>query len=227
MDSLSGTVTVFAAASLTDTFGAIADAFMAEHPGVTVTLNFGGSSGLAQQLVTGAPGDVFAAASPATMATVVDAGLSAGSVEFASNSLEIAVPSGNAAGVIGLADFARADLAIALCAVEVPCGAASVNVFDAAGITPSVDTFEQDVKAVLTKVELGEVDAGLVYRTDVKAAHGKVDGIEFAEADSAITYYPITTLTAAPNPAAAEAFVAWVISAAGQSILASAGFGAP
>lgn len=226
-DTLAGTVTVFAAASLTDSFQAIADAFTAEHPGVDMTFNFGGSSGLATQIVEGAPVDVFAAASPATMTTVTDAGLATDPADFATNTLEIAVPTDNPGDVTGLADFANPDLAIALCAAEVPCGAAAAKALDAAGIVASVDTYEQDVKAVLTKVELGEVDAGLVYRTDILAAGTKVKGIEFPEAAVAIAKYPIAALTAAPNPDAAAAFVAFVLSDAGQQILQKAGFGAP
>jgi len=224
-DTLGGTVTVFAAASLTDSFREIVDAFGEEHPNVTVTVNFGGSSGLATQIVEAAPADVFAAASPTTMKTVTDALLVDGDpVDFATNVLEIAVASGNPGGIVGLDDFANAGKTIALCAVEVPCGAASAELFEAAGITPSVDTYEQDVKAVLTKVELGEVDAGLVYVTDVRAAGDAVEGIEV---DSAAVTYPIAALSASTNKDAAEAFVAFVLSDRGQGILRAAGFGAP
>ncbi|MCA0217160.1 MAG: molybdate ABC transporter substrate-binding protein [Actinobacteria bacterium] len=225
--TVAGTVTVFAAASLTESFQAIADAFTAEHPNVQVTFNFGGSSGLATQIVEGAPADVFAAASPATMTTVTDAGLATDPADFATNTLEIAVPTDNPGGVTGLADFANPDLAIALCAAEVPCGAAAAKALDAAGIVASVDTYEQDVRAVLTKIELGEVDAGLVYRTDVLAAGAKVKGIEFPEASGAIARYPIAALTASANPDSAAAFAAFVLSDAGQRILQKAGFGAP
>jgi len=231
-----GTVTVFAAASLTDVFDALAAEFEKDHPGVTVVLNYGGSAGLATQLVQGAPADVFAAASPATMQTVADAGLlgAAKPHVFASNTLEIAVPAGNPAGVTSLKDFARAELRIALCAVEVPCGAVSAKAFAVAGIIPAADTLEQDVRAVLTKVALGEVDAGLVYRTDVQAASVRaattsaapaILGINFAEASSAVTTYPIVALAAAPNAPAAAAFTAFVLSARGATILAKAGFG--
>jgi molybdate transport system substrate-binding protein len=226
-DQLSGTVTVFAAASLTESFDEIADAFMVEHPGVTIVLNYGGSSGLAEQIVQGAPADVFAAASPSTMATVTDAGLAGAPQDFATNTLEIATPPGNPGGVAGLADFATPELALAVCAVEVPCGAATQKVFDAAGVVPSIDTYEQDVKAVLSRVELDEVDAGLVYRTDVIAAGDQVVGIEFPEASDAVNDYPIVALDASPNADAAAAFVAWVLSTSGQEILGAAGFGAP
>ena len=219
------TVTVFAAASLTDSFQQIADAFSEEHPDVTVTFNFGGSTGLETQIVEAAPADVFAAASPATMKTVTDAALTDGDpVDFASNVLEIAVAKGNPGGIVGLADFANADKTIALCAVEVPCGAASAKLLTEAGITASVDTYEQDVKAVLTKVELGEVDAGLVYVTDVQAAGDAIEGIEV---ESAAVKYPIASLAGTGNKEVSDAFIAFVLSDQGQRILEAAGFGAP
>lgn len=227
-DTLSGTVTVFAAASLTDTFKAIGDAFTAEHPNVKLVFDFGGSSGLATQLTQGAPADVFAAASAATMKTVTDAGLADGApTVFATNTLEIAVPAGNPGKVTGLKDFANPGLAIALCAAEVPCGAAAKTVLAHAGITPSVDTYEQDVKSVLTKVEVDEVDAGLVYKTDVIAAGSKVAGIDFPEAATAVGAYPIALLGATANKSAAAAFIAYVLSPKGSAILTDAGFGTP
>lgn len=215
-EQLSGTVTVFAAASLGESFQTIADAFTAQHPRVEIVLSFGGSSGLATQIIEGAPADVFAAASPQAMETV-----SSNSTVFATNVLEIAVPAGNDAGVVGLEDFANPDLEIAVCAVEVPCGAAAEQLFRAAHITPQIDTYEQDVRAVLTKVELGEVDAGLVYLTDVRAAEANVEGIEV---DSAPIEYSIVALT---DSAVAAAFIEFVFSARGRAILAAAGFGAP
>ena len=201
------TVTVFAAASLTGSFEQIANAFEAENPGVDVVFNFGGSSGLATQIAEGAPADVFASASTAQLSGDI----------FATNQLEIAVAEGNPGDITGLEDFANPDKLIALCAVEVPCGAASDKLFTEAGIAPSVDTYEQDVKAVLTKVELGEVDAGLVYVTDVLEAG--VDGIPVS---SPPVDYPIAALTKQ-----GKAFVAFVLSPAGQQILRKAGFGAP
>ena len=168
---------------------------------------------------------VFASASPTTMAVVTDAGLADGEpVIFVRNRLEIAVPAGNPGGVTGLADFANEDLTIALCAEEVPCGAAAIKAFAAAGIMPAPDTLEQDVKSALTKVELGEVDAALVYRTDVIVAGDAVEGIEFSEAEEAINDYPIVVLADAPNPDAAQAFMAYVLSEAGIQVLADAGF---
>lgn len=207
------TVTVFAAASLTGSFDEIAAAFEEANPGVDIVLNYGGSSGLATQIAEGAPADVFASASTAQLPD--------GTV-FATNALALAVPAGNPGDISGLADLARRELAIALCAVEVPCGAASATLLEQAGITAAVDTFEQDVKAVLTKIELGEVDAGLVYVTDVRAAGAAVEGIALPEAEPVA--YPIAALS---DSATATAFVAFVLSDAGQAILREAGFGAP
>lgn len=226
--ALAGTLNVFAAASLTETFTELGDRFMAAYPGVTVTFNFAASSALAAQIVSGAPADVFAAASPATMQTVVDAGGHAGTPQvFARNTLEIAVPAGNPAGITGLVDFTRPELTIALCAAEVPCGAAAAKVFAAAHLTPSPDTLERDVKAALNKVELGEVDGAVVYRTDVIAAADRVLGIEFSEASAAVNAYPIVVLAGAPNAEAATAFVELVLSQEGRDVLFGAGFSGP
>jgi len=227
-DDLTGTVNVFAAASLTETFSELATAFEADHPNVTVTVNFGGSSALATQIVQGAPADVFAAASGTTMKTVTDAKLVSGSpTTFVSNMLEIAVPAGNPGKVTGLNDFANPSLTIALCAVAVPCGAAAKTVLEEAGIVASVDTYEQDVKSVLTKIELGEVDAGLVYQTDVLSAGAKVTGISFPEASAAVGTYPIALLSASSNKDVARAFIDYVLSPAGMKVLSNAGFGTP
>ena len=225
--TVSGSITVSAAASLTGSFEQLAEAFEAAYPGTDVVLSFGGSPALAQQIVSGAPVDVFAAASPATMQTVVDAGDASDPRTFARNRLQIAVPADDPGVVTGLADFARPELKIALCAPAVPCGVAAGKAFAAAGLTPSVDTEEQDVKAALTKVVEGEVDAALVYRTDVLAAGTKVRGIAFPEADGAVNDYPIAATTDAENAAGAEAFVAYVLSQKGQDVLAAAGFDRP
>ncbi len=223
-----GDLTVFAAASLTESFTSLGESFEQANPGVTVAFNFAGSSALATQINEGAPADLFAAASPSTMQTVVDAGSAAGEREiFATNTLQIAVPPGNPAGITGLADFANADLTIALCAVEVPCGSAAEEAFAAAGVRPAPDTLEQDVKAALSKVVLGEVDAALVYRTDVVAAGDGVEGVEFPESADAVNDYPISVLTEAPNSEAAQAFLNYVRSDEGQQVLSDAGFGSP
>ena len=223
---VSGTISVFAAASLTGSFEQIATAFEQANPDADVVFNFGASSALAEQVVSGAPVDVFAAASPATMQTVVDAGDASAPEVFVRNRLQIAVPADNPGGVTGLADFTKPELKIALCAPKVPCGAAAAKAFESAGLTPSVDTEEQDVKAALSKVTLGEVDAALVYRTDVLAAGDEVKGIAF-EAETAINDYPIAVTTEAENAQGATAFVAYVLSPEGQDLLAAAGFDSP
>ncbi|MGV9326656.1 molybdate ABC transporter substrate-binding protein [Streptosporangium sandarakinum] len=220
-------VTVFAAASLTGTFTELGRAFEAAHPGTTVKFNFGSSATLAQQITQGAPVDVFAAASPATMKTVTDASLAGSPTTFARNKLQIAVPKDNPAKVDDLADLADAKVKVALCAEQVPCGAAAVRALDAAGLKVTPVTLEQDVKATLTKVELGEVDAALVYRTDVIAAAGKVTGIGFPEADKAVNDYPIATLAKAPAGDLAKRFVDLVLSRQGKDVLTKAGFEAP
>jgi molybdate transport system substrate-binding protein len=225
---ISGKVVVLAASSLTESFTELGKVFEAKYPGTTVSFSFAASSELATQIEQGAPADVFASASPATMALVSDSGGTADQpVTFVSNTLEIAVPAGNPAKVTGLADFAKKDLTIALCAPEVPCGAAAEKVFAAAKVTPAPDTLESDVKATLSKVTLGEVDAALVYRTDVLAAGDKVEGIDFPEAAGAVNDYPIAVLADAPNPDGAQAFVDLVLSPEGAKVLGAAGFDLP
>jgi molybdate transport system substrate-binding protein len=225
---LSGTLTVFAAASLTDVFTGLGDQLKADNPDLHIQFNFAGSSALATQLTQGAPADVFASANQAQMKVVTDAGLQgAEPTVFTENVLEIAVPKGNPGKVTGLADFAKADLTLAVCAPDVPCGAAATKVFQAAGIIAVPDTQEEDVRAALTKVQLGEVDAALVYASDVPSAGSDVKGIPFPEAEQAINEYPVCTLAAAPNPDAARAFVDLVLSDNGQKALEDAGFRAP
>jgi molybdate transport system substrate-binding protein len=222
--TISGTVNVFAAASLTGTFTQLGKDFEAAHPGVKVVFNFAGSSALATQLNSGAPADVFASAAAKNMDQVTDKGTA---TTFVKNALEIAVPKGNPGKITGLKDFTDKDRKIALCAAQVPCGAAAEKVFAAAELTPQPDSLEQDVKAALTKVGLGEVDAALVYKTDVLAAQDKVEGIEFPESAQAVNEYPIATLTKAPNADGAKAFVDFVLSADGKKVLTAAGFEAP
>jgi molybdate transport system substrate-binding protein len=222
---VTGSVTVFAAASLTESFTRIARDFEAANPGVTVTLNLAGSSALANQITQGAPADVFASAAPKNMATVTEAGDADGTpVVFARNQLVIAVPSGNPKGVSGLADLARPGVKVALCADQVPCGAAARTALTAAGVALTPVTLEQDVKGALAKVKLGEVDAALVYRTDARAASTDVTGVEFPESARAINDYPIVALKGAPNRPGARAFVAYVRSTPAQTVLAEAGF---
>jgi len=226
-DAAPATVTVFAAASLTEAFDTLAERFEAEHPNVDVVLNYGGSAALAQQIVEGAPVDVFASAAEPPMQTLIDAGLTGDAVVFATNTLQLVVPAGNPAGVTGLDAIADPDLRIALCDATVPCGAASEKLLAQADVTAAPDTLESDVKAVLTKVALGEVDAALVYRTDVRAAGDEVEGIEVPGAASVVNRYPIAALADAADADAAADVVAFVTGEAGREVLSGAGFGAP
>jgi len=220
--ALTGRLTVFAAASLQGTFTQLGDQMMAAHPGLTVTFSFGSSGTLTQQLLAGAPADVYASASTTTMA---DAASVVGTpTVFTHNSLVIVVPKGNPAGVTGLADFARPALKIALCDPSAPCGAAAKQVFAKAGITPALDTLGQDVKATLALVTAGEVDAALVYKTDAIAAGPAVQAIAVPQADAVVNDYPIALVKGTTNPAAAQAFVDEVLSPAGRHVLAAAGF---
>ena len=223
----SGTVTVFAAASLTESFTSLGRQFEAAHPGTTVKFNFGASSSLAENINQGAPADVFASASPKNMQQVVDAGGASDSKTFARNVMQIAVPPDNPAGVREVTDLARSNVKVALCQPQVPCGAVAQQVFENVNITVKPVTQGADVKAVLTTVQLGEVDAGMVYRTDVRAAGTKVRGIEIPADQNASTSYPIAALTEAPNPAGAAAFVDYVLSPDGEKVLEQAGFAAP
>lgn len=227
--ALSGTLTIYAAASLKPAFERLKAEFTRRNPGVTVApIDYDGSSTLATQLVAGAPADVFASADDKNMKKVSDAKLIAGTpVEFATNVLEIAVPPGNPGKVETLADLARTGVTTVLCAPQVPCGSAALKALTRAGIKLTPASQEQNVTAVLTKVVNREADAGLVYVTDVKAAGTKVTGIAFPESAAAVNQYPIATLTAATNAAAAHAFLALVTGPIGQQVLTDAGFVRP
>lgn len=225
--AISGSVTVLAAASLTESFTTLAKQFEAAHPGVTIKLSFGASSALAQQITQGAPVDVFASASAKNMKQVVDAGGATKTTTFARNVMEIAVPPGNPRNVTGVADLAKSGIKVALCQAQVPCGSTALQVFNNAKVTVKPVTLEADVKSTLTKVETDEVDAGVVYVTDVRAAGSKVKGIEIPADINASTSYPIATMTKAPNAAAAQAFVDYVLSSAGQTVLTAGGFEKP
>ncbi|NYG07188.1 molybdate transport system substrate-binding protein [Phycicoccus badiiscoriae] len=226
--ALSGQITVFAAASLKKTFTAIGAEFEKAHPGTTVTFNFAGSSDLVSQIQQGAPADVFASADAKNMAKATTASLTAGQpVNFASNTLEIAVPPGNPAKITSLADLAKPGIKVVVCAPAVPCGSAAATVERAAKVDVKPVSEEQSVTDVLGKVASGEADAGLVYVTDVKGAGDKVKGIEFAESSSAVNTYPIAALKRSTNGSLAQAFVQAVTGQAGQGILAAAGFAKP
>lgn len=222
---LSGEVTVFAAASLKESFETLGKQFEKAHPGTKVTFSFGGSDALAASITGGAPADVFASASPKTMKIVTDAGDNAGEpATFVRNQLEIATLPGNPDKVASLKDLTDSDLKVVLCDRTVPCGAAAEKALTASRLKLTPVSYEEDVKSALNKVVLKEADAALVYKTDVKAAGDKVEGVEFPESADAINDYPITLLKESQNTATAKAFIALVQSAEGQQVLTSAGF---
>lgn len=226
--SSKGELTVFAAASLKQPFTQIGARFEQAHPGTKVSFSFAGSSDLVAQLQQGAPADVFASADERNMARATADSLTAGKpVDFATNTLEIAVPPGNPAGVTSLRDLARPDVKVVVCAPAVPCGAAAAKVETAAGIDVKPVSEEQSVTDVLGKVAAGEADAGLVYVTDVKGAGGSVQGVPFPESSSAVNTYPIAALKDSRDPALAAAFVEAVTGETGRAVLASAGFAKP
>lgn len=225
--ALTGSITVLAAASLTESFTMLGHQFEATHPGTKVVLSFGASSTLATQITQGAPADIFASASPKNMDQVIAAKNATVSKVFAKNLPEIAVPLSNPAHLTTVADLAKPGVKVALCAPTVPIGALAQQMFTKAGVNVKPATIEPDVKATLTKVELGEVDAGIVYVTDVRAAGAKVTGIPIPTNLSGSTKYPIATLTGTKNTALAQAFVDYVLSADGTAVLAAAGFEKP
>jgi len=222
------TLTVYAAASLTSTFTEMGKQFEADHKGVKVKFSFGGSSDLVAQIQQGAPADVFASADTANMDKVTADDLVEGEpVNFASNTLEIAVPPDNPAGVASLQDLAKPGTKVVVCAPEVPCGAAAQKVEEDSGVTIKPVSEEQSVTDVLNKVVTGEADAGLVYVTDAQAAGDKVKGVTFPESSSAVNVYPIGALADSKNQDLAQQFVDLVTGEDGQKILADAEFAKP
>lgn len=219
-------LTVFAAASLGGAFDELAARFEHGHPQTDVRpITYDGSSTLATQLIEGARADVFASADIATMSTVVEAGLISEWQPFTSNVMQIAVAPGNPKGISGLRSLTAPELLVVTCAEPVPCGAVSQQLLRAAGVAITPVSEEQTVSAVLTKVKRGEADAGLVYETDVAAAAGAVEGVVIDGAEEFRTHYSIAQLTSAPDPAAATAFIEFVLSPEGQGVLAHYGFG--
>lgn len=229
-DGPGGPLVVFAASSLTAPFERLGRAFEAAHPGTRVRFHFAGSSALARQLGDGAAADVFASADEHSMHRAAAAGRVRDPVVMARNRLAVAVERGNPSGIRSLADLARPGLVVVVCAPEVPCGRLAAAAFAAAGVAPRVASLEENVKAVLARVALGEADAGLVYRSDVRGAGRAVEavadpGLDGGGAPEAV--YPIAVTTSPADPAAARAFVALVVSGRGRAVLADAGFLAP
>lgn len=224
-DPLSGSITVAAASSLTEAFDMIKAQFIKAHPGTEITISYGASSDLATQISNGAPIDVFASASTTNMDDVKDQAINP--VNFVTNTLEIATPPSNPAHIASVTDLAKPGVKVAVCAPEVPCGVVATEVFRNAKITVKPVAEEEDVKSTLAAVESGEVDAGMVYVTDVRSAGDKVKGIEIPPGLNASTEYPIAALNGSKNPDLAEAFVAYVLSPAGRQVLAADGFTKP
>lgn len=222
-----GSITVLAAASLQGAFTTIGKMFMAAHPGTSVKFSFGPSSGLADQIKSGSPADVFASASPQNMETVQKSGDVSTPVTFAKNKMEVAVPPGNPGHVTSIKNLSKSSVKTALCQEQVPCGFTARKIFGKANINVKPVTLQPDVKSVLTQVELNNVDAGMVYVTDVMAAGSKVRGIPIPADDNASTSYPIATVKDSKNMATAKAFAKYVNSPAGEKVLAKDGFEKP
>jgi len=221
-------LTVSAAASLTESLGQIARAFGQAHPGVQVRTNFGGSSTLVQQIREGAPVDVFASADESNMQKLVDAGEVAGTPQiFARNRLAILVQPGNPRKIATLGDLARPGIILALCGPAVPAGRYAREIIARAGVMLPETSQELDVKAVVSRVVLGEADAGIVYTTDVRAAGDRAAGIEIPDASNVVARYPIAVLKTAPQAEQAGSFVSFLMGADAQAILARHGFLAP
>lgn len=225
--SATGSITVFAAASLQKTFTELGKQYEAAHPGTTIEFSFAGSSDLVTQIQNGAPADVFASADTKNMDKLAGSDLQGSPADFAKNTLEIAVAPGNPKKITDFKDLTNAGVQVVTCASPVPCGAATEKVEQATGITLKPVSEEQSVTDVLGKVSSGQADAGLVYVTDVKGAAGKVDGVTFKDASSAVNTYPIAVLKESKNPDLAAAFSDYVRSTAGQKVLQAAGFQAP
>ena len=225
---MEGEITVFAAASLTESFTEVGEAFTAANPDAKATFSFDASSALVQQITEGAPADVFASADTANMDKLVDAGLNGTEPEiFATNLLTIIVAPGNPLGITGVADLANADIKTVICAPEVPCGNYANQIFTAAGVTVTPVSLEQNVRGVVTKVTAGEADAGIVYVTDVIAAGDTADMVEIPDDINVVAEYPIATVAASQNQEVDEAFIDFLLGPDGQAILAEYGFGAP
>lgn len=223
--ALSGTVNIFAAASLTAAFNGEAQAFQQAHPGVTMKFNYAGTPTLVTQIEQGAEADVFASADTTNMNKLTADGFTAGTPStFAHNLLEIVVPPGNPKNIQNLSDLAKPGVIYISAGPTVPAGKYATQALQKAGVTVTPKSLETDVKSVVSKVELGEADAGIVYTTDVKAAGDKVSGVAIPDQYNVVATYPIVAVKGTKNADATNAFIAFVLSSNGQSILQSYGF---
>jgi molybdate transport system substrate-binding protein len=223
--SLSGYIQVFAAASLTASFNALGASFHQANPGVGVNFNFAGTPTLVTQIEQGAPADVFASADTTNMDKLTSDGYTSGTSRvFARNQLEIVVAPGNPKGIAGLADLAKSGVIYITEGPTVPAGKYSLQALATAGLKVTPKSLETSVTAVISKIELGEADAGIVYITDIKAAGTKVQGVPIPAADNVIATYPIVAVKGTKSSAVASAFIDYVTSATGQSTLATFGF---
>lgn len=221
----SGKLTIFAAASLTDSFNALATEFTKQNPGVTIASNYAGSSALVAQIIQGAETDIFASADEPNMQKLADAKLNLGEARiFANNRLQIVVQAGNPKKIAQLSDLAKPDVIVVLAAPAVPVGAYGNQAFDRAGVKVTPKSLETDVKQVVAKVSLGEADAGIVYTTDVKAGGAKIQGVDIPDQFNVTAKYPISLVKGAKNETAATAFIDFVRSAKGREVLSSFGF---
>jgi len=223
-DVSGGAVTVLAAASLTDVLKLVGDDFEAANEGVDVRISFAASSTIVQQVNGGAPADVIALADQSSLEPLDQELMVGEPVVFITNSLQLSVPPDNPGEVGALADLASPDLSVVVCAEQVPCGNATALLFEQQGLTPNVVSFEPDVRATLSKVELGEADVGVVYRTDVTAAGARVQGIEIPEDQNVINSYPVVAVSDADL---GHRFIDFLLSEGGQERLTDAGFVAP
>jgi molybdate transport system substrate-binding protein len=227
--TLEGDITVSAAASLTDVFEAVGDAFVDRHPATSVEFNFGSSGQLATQIVDGAPADVAAFADTTPMQVLDDAGLLAAPAEmFATNELVLVTPPANPAGIASLADLAGAST-VSLCVATAPCGKFAEQLLSQVGVTvgESSVTRGQDVRATLAAVTEGDADAAIVYLSDAAAVGSRVEVVDVPEAAAIVASYPIAVLADSDAADVAGSFLAFVRSDDGQALLSDAGFGPP
>jgi molybdate transport system substrate-binding protein len=223
--SLSGTASVFAASSLTDSFKTLGASFQSAHPGTTLQFNFAGTPTLVTQIEQGAAADVFASADTTNMDKLTADGFASGNSQvFAHNKLEIVVGAGNPKHITGLADLAKPGVIYITEAATVPAGKYALQSLASAGVKVTPKSLETDVKSVVSKIELGEADAGIVYVTDVKAAGSTVAGVPIPDSVNVIATYPMVAVKGNKNSALGNAFIAYVRSADGQATLQSFGF---